>query len=306
MRDGERYYSFSSYCKDTFGRRLYRCALDAGFTCPVRDGSKDSRGCIFCAGGSGDFAISYHGQDLDLGDMTFNHQNVEEGDYIAYFQAYTNTYGTVEHCRKLFSAALSSDLFAGISIATRPDCLDEDMVKMLEELKEEYPSKFIWVELGLQTMHERTALWMRRGYDLSVYDACMERLNEAGIPVIVHVIIGLPDETEEDLKATILHLNETGVSGVKLQLLQYLKGTDLGEDYMKNSSDYHPLTEEEYVDLACMCLGYLKKDIVIHRLTGDADRNLLLAPEWAVHKKHTLNLIRKRMKELNLEQGGYL
>ena len=189
----ERYYTFSEYCQKTFGRKLYRAALDAGMTCPNRDGKLGNKGCIFCdEGGSGDFAVSYHGQKLKKEDLIYNHQDGQNGDYIAYFQSYTNTYAPVDRLRKLFAAALEDELFAGISIATRPDCLGKDVLALLAELKKSYPEKFIWCELGLQTIHEKTAVWLRRGYPLPVFDEAVRSLHALDIPVIVHCILGLP------------------------------------------------------------------------------------------------------------------
>jgi radical SAM protein (TIGR01212 family) len=171
----ERYQTFSQYCLKTYGKRLYRVALDAGMTCPNRDGTLGTCGCIFCdEGGSGDFAIPYHGQQLKQEDLLYNHQEAAPGQYIAYFQSYTNTYAPLSRLRTLFTSALSDDMFAGISIATRPDCLGEEVIDLLQELKEKYPDKFIWCELGLQTIHEGTAVWMRRGYPLSVFDDAVE------------------------------------------------------------------------------------------------------------------------------------
>lgn len=301
------YYSFSDYCKKTFQKKLYRVALDAGMTCPNRDGCIDTRGCIFCdEGGSGDFAISYHGQKLSLEDLKFNHQQAPIGDYIAYFQAYTNTYAPIDKLKMLFSSALEDDLFAGISIATRADCIHEDTIELLKQLKEKYPNKFIWIELGLQTVKESSAVFIRRGYPLSVFDECVKQLHEIDIPVIAHVIIGLPNESEEDILNTIHHINELKIEGVKLQLLHYLKDTDLGRMYEDNPNGFHILTLEEYTDIIVDCVGHLNKDVVIHRLTGDGASDLLLAPLWSKDKRKVLNLILHKMKEKNVHQGSLI
>ncbi len=299
------YYSFTEYCKKTFGRKLYRVALDAGMTCPNRDGKIDTRGCIFCdEGGSGDFAIHYHGQPLQQSDLIYNHQNAKECDYIAYFQAYTNTYDSIEHLYFLFSSALKNPLFAGISIATRPDCIQEETIQLFQQLQIEYPNKLIWIELGLQTIHSKSAIFIRRGYPLSVFDACVQQLHAIHIPVITHVIIGLPNETEEDMIQTIQHLNDLKIDGVKLQLLHYLKGCDLGRMYENDSTSFHVLTQEEYTDIIVHCIGHLNENIVIHRLTGDGASELLLAPTWSQNKRAVLNQIRHKLKENHIKQGS--
>lgn len=298
------YYSFSSYCKKTFKKKLYRVALDAGMTCPNRDGCIDTRGCIFCdEGGSGDFAVAYNGQKLSLEDLKFNHQQAPSGDYIAYFQAYTNTYAPIDRLEMLFSHALEDDLFSGISIATRADCIHEDTIGLLKRLKEKYPHKFIWIELGLQTVKESSAIFIRRGYPLEVFDRCVKELHKINIPVISHVIIGLPNESKEDILNTIKHINALKIEGVKLQLLHYLKDTDLGRMYEENSNAFHILSLEEYTDIIVDCVGHLDKNIVIHRLTGDGAGELLLAPLWSKDKRKVLNLIMHKMKVNHVQQG---
>ena len=301
------YYSFTDHCKESFGRKLYRVALDAGMTCPNRDGKIDTRGCIFCdEGGSGDFTIHYDGQSLTKEDLVYNHQDCRIGDYIAYFQAYTNTYDSIDRLEHLFSSVLNDPLFAGISIATRPDCVHEETIELFKKLMKEFPDKFIWVELGLQTIHSKSAIFIRRGYPLSVYEECVKRLHEIDIPVITHIIIGLPNESKEDILETIHYLNQLKIDGVKLQLLHYLKGCDLGRMYENDPSLFHVLTMDEYVDIIVDCIGHLDKDIVIHRLTGDGDGELLLAPLWSKDKRKVLNQIRHELKVRNITQGSLL
>lgn len=304
----KRYYrSFSDYCKEEFGRKLYRVALDAGMSCPNRDGTIATGGCIFCdEGGSGDFAIKYTGQKLDEDELIYNHTKAGKGNYIAYFQSFTNTYAPIDKLRVLFSSALSDDLFAGIAIATRADCLKKEVISLLKELKSTYSDKFIWIELGLQTIHAKSTLFIRRGYPLSVFDACVKGLHEAGIPFTVHVILGLPYETKEMMIETIRYVNSIHADGIKLQLLHYLDDTDLGRMYMKDPSVFHVLTEDEYVDIVCTCIGYLSENTVIHRLTGDGNGEHLLAPLWSRNKKHILNRIRHELKERNIVQGCFL
>jgi len=300
---GRRYYSLDAYLKNTYGRKLHKTALDAGFTCPNRDGTLDTRGCIFCsAGGSGDFAAAVSDFDLS-GQLTVP-------DTIAYFQAYTNTYAPVENLEILYRAALTHPNVAGISIATRPDCLAPDVLLLLNRLRQEFcfpqngqPGKFIWVELGLQTIHEKTASYIRRGYPLSVFDTSVSALKSYDIPVIVHVILGLPGETTEDMLATIQYLNRKTIFGVKLQLLHVLRGTDLYKDYKAGKFDV--LSKEDYINILIDCISYLDTDTVIHRLTGDGPKELLEAPLWSRSKKEILNTFHHEMKLRNLYQGIY-
>lgn len=299
------WYSFPSYCMKTFGRKLYRVALDAGMSCPNRDGSLGTGGCIFCdEGGSGDFAIAFHGQKLVEEDLIYNHSHSGNGSYIAYFQAYTNTYAPCDRLRMLYTAALDNPLFAGISIATRPDCLSEDVMALLKELRQSYPDKFIWVELGLQSKHDKTAVWMHRGYPLTVFDEACHKLHEAGIPIIVHIILGLYQETDEMVLETIRHLNEMHIAGIKIQLLQFLDGTGLYRRYLAGQEVPEPMEEEQYVHLVVQCLGTLDENIVVHRLTGDGDRKLLKAPLWSLNKRKVLNEIRHEMAVNHIRQGS--
>ena len=301
------YNSFSMYCRKNYGRKLYRVALNAGMSCPNRDGKIGTAGCVFCdEGGSGDFSISYHGQKLEEEDLIYNHVQAGTGNYIAYFQAYTNTYAPIEKLHFLFEQALSDPLFGGIAIATRADCLSDEVIGMLKELKQEHAEKLFLVELGLQTIHEKSALFIRRGYPLSVFDDCTERLCRAGIPFVVHVILGLPNESKEMMLETVWHVNEVHASGIKLQLLHYLSDTDLGRMYSQNPALFHVLSEEEYVDIVCCCIGNLCPDIVIHRLTGDGNGENLLAPLWSRNKKHVLNAIRHELKIRNITQGSLM
>lgn len=296
----ERWQSFAGWCRKTYGRHLYRVALDAGMTCPNRDGTAGTGGCAFCAGGSGDFAVRYEGQKLTEDDLIY-YKKGKEGDYIAYFQSYSNTYAPAERLSFLFQQALDDPLFAGISIATRPDCFAEETYQLLQELKETYPQKFIWVELGLQSMHEKSAERMRRGYALEVFSSCVKRLHELDIPVIVHMIVGLPQEDAESCLQTVRFLNETGISGIKIHLLHFLKGTDFGRQY--ESGEIRELSMAEYVGIVCECLAELDPSVVVHRLTGDGSGDILLGPAWSRDKKKVLNAIRHEMKVKGYIQG---
>lgn len=303
---GKPYYSLDAYLKNTYGEKLYKIAVDAGFTCPNRDGTLGTGGCIFCsAGGSGDYAVKAvaHNRVKDriaAGISLFGDKQVGRR-FIVYFQAYTNTYGPLPHLYALYTEALQEPDVAGISIATRPDCISEDTATMLVNVMEEFPDKFVWIELGLQTIHERTADFIRRGYPLTIYDKCVELLQHAHIPVITHVILGLPGETKEHMLSTVDYLNHSGTWGIKFQLLHVLRGTDLALLYEQGG--YRPLTQDAYTELIIDCLEHLCPNIVIHRLTGDGPRNSLLAPRWSLDKRNVLNTLHHIMKAQAAYQG---
>ena len=299
----KRYFSLDYYLKERFGEKVYKVSLNGGMTCPNRDGTLDTRGCIFCsAGGSGDFAAPVCEtvtKQIDTAITGIKNAKKVGDKFIAYFQSYTNTYASIEYLRKIFTEAISHPSIVALSIATRPDCLGDDVLALLAELNQIKP---VWVELGLQTIHERTADFIRRGYPLPVFREAVERLHQINIDVIVHIIIGLPYETREDLLQTIQYIGSLPIQGVKLQLLHVLSGTDLA-DYI---NDISILTLEEYVSLVMMCIENLPQNIVIHRITGDGPKALLLAPEWSARKKHVMNTIHKTMKELDSWQGKQL
>ena len=294
------YYSLNQYLKDTFGRKLYKIPLNGGFTCPNRDGSCGERGCIFCSGaGSGDFAedpsLSVTEQ-IERGKrrVAAKMKGKEDpaGSYIAYFQAFTNTYGPVEKQRRLFTEAIFHPDIAVLDVATRPDCLPEEVLELLSELNRIKP---VWVELGLQTIHERTARYIRRGYELPVFDEAVRKLKERGLNVIVHVILGLPGETKEEMKETVSYVAKSGADGIKLQLLHVIEGTDLSEEY--RAGRVPVMSMEEYTELVAECVRLLPPTMVVHRLTGDGPKKTLLAPLWSGDKKRVLN----RLKELLAE-----
>ena len=303
VRWGEkRYYSLDYYLKTTYGEKLYKISLDGGMTCPNRDGTLGTRGCIFCSrGGSGDFALDFTGQTLSQKDIGVYARNGQPGQYIGYFQAYTNTYAPVEYLRKIFTEALAHPSVVALSIGTRPDCLGEDVLDLLNELNQRKP---VWVELGLQTMHERTAAYIRRGYPLSCFEDAVQNLRKRQIEVIVHTILGLPGESEKDILETMQYLNGQDIQGIKLQLLHVLKGTDLAEDYV--AGKFRVYEREEYLNLLIDCLEHLDPSIVIHRMTGDGPEKLLIAPLWASRKREVLNLLHHEMKVRNSWQGKQL
>lgn len=288
----------NEYCKKQFGEKLYKISLNGGMSCPNRDGKLDVRGCIFCsAGGSGDFAPD---RSIPLDEQIENAKRrvsskYKGTHYIAYFQAYTNTYAPVEKLRALFMPVIKREDIAVLSIATRPDCLSDEVLDLLRELNDIKP---VWVELGLQTIHEKTADYIRRGYSLPVYDKAIRDLEAIGIHTITHLILGLPGETKEDMLQSVRYVSDCGSQGIKLQLLHVLKGTDLASDYEKGL--FRTLLFDEYIDLLADCVRLLPKDMIVHRLTGDGPKNLLIAPMWSADKKRVMNAIHQRLKKEGL------
>ena len=303
MRDwnGKPYHSLDYALKTAFGEKVYKAALNGGFTCPNRDGKLGTRGCIFCsAEGSGDFAASVKLSVTEQIDTAIEaiQKKATANRFIAYFQSFTNTYGSIDRMRRLFSEAVHHSNTAVLSIATRPDCLPDEVLELLSEMNQIKP---VWVELGLQSIHEKTATWMRRGYELSVFEEAVRKLRERNITVIVHVILGLKDETTDMMLETIQYLNRMDIQGVKLQLLHVIDGTDLADEYRRG--ELTALSKEEYIDLLIACLENLSPDIVVHRLTGDAPSKLLLAPMWSTRKREVLNQIHLKMKLRESFQG---
>lgn len=305
------YYSLSAYLKNTYGRTYKKIAVDAGFSCPNRDGSLDTCGCIFCsAGGSGDFAVTLD-EALSIAD------SMPGQKHIIYFQAFTCTYTDalkdIHYLRALYTRALDHPSVIGISIATRPDCLgipqtiteNSGVIPLLSELMETYSAagKFIWLELGLQTIHESTAVYIKRHYPLSVYDAAVSELTAAGIPYITHIILGLPNESERMMLDTVRYVCRYRPFGIKLQLLHVLSGTQLADDYADGY--FKTLELNEYLEILIKCIQNIPKDVVIHRVTGDGPKDLLIAPEWSAHKRNVLNSLHRLMKEKKAVQGDY-
>lgn len=300
----KRYYSLDYFLRQNFGEKLYKLSLNGGMTCPNRDGTLGTRGCIFCSsGGSGDFAadasLSITAQIEDARERIARKQNCSS--YIAYFQAYTNTYAPCSYLRRLFTEAILHPDIRILSIATRPDCLSEEVLDLLEELNKIKP---VWVELGLQTIHEDSARFIRRGYMLSVFEHAVKALRERGIDVIVHVILGLPGETQKHMLDTVRYLNTKDIQGIKLQLLHILKDTDLCDYY--HAHPFPVLSMEEYFQIIGKCIENLRPDIVIHRLTGDGPKSLLIAPSWSANKRFVLNKLQSYLKASNIWQGKEL
>ncbi len=295
------YRSLNAYYRSVFGRKTAKISLDGGFTCPNRDGTLGSRGCLFCsAGGSGDFAenasLSISAQIAQGKAQTMG--KWKNPAYIAYFQAFTNTYAPVTRLRQIYEEALSCPAIEGLSIATRADCLPTDVLDLLEALS--HRTK-LWIELGFQTAKEETARLIRRGYGNEVFEAAVKNLAARGIPVVVHIILGLPGETRADILHTIDYLNALPIQGIKLQLLHVLADSDLAAIYQEGN--YTPLTKEAYISLLGDCIARLRPDIVIHRLTGDGNKNTLLAPLWSLQKRDVLNSLHKYLKKHQIRQG---
>ena len=298
------YSDLNTYLKETFGKKVYKLSLDAGFTCPNRDGTIDTRGCSFCsAGGSGEFAASRHisiTEQIDEAKERIRGKLPKNGEvgYLAYFQAFTNTYAPVEMLRKVYEEAMAAEGVVALSVATRPDCLQAEVVDLLEELNRRKP---VFVELGLQTMHEASAVRIRRGYPLAVFEDAVQRLLTAGIKVVVHLILGLPYETKEDMLASVRYVCEQPIHGIKLQLLHLLEGTDMGEEYETMPEEerekvFACLTMDAYLELVVECLKIIPPSVVIHRLTGDGPKMLLIAPKWSGNKKAVLNALHAKIK----------
>lgn len=302
VRWGEkRYHSLDFHLRSRFGEKVYRIALNGGMTCPNRDGHIGTGGCIFCsADGSGDFAgRPFHtiSQQLAEGKTQLLTKRPVHS-YIAYFQAFTNTYAPVSYLESIFTEAIEDPDVKILSVATRPDCLGDDVIDLLKRLNQIKP---VWVELGLQTIHPETVRFIRRGYETAIFDQAVQRLRGAGIEVIVHVILYLPGETEEMMLKTIEYLNRCDIQGIKLQLLHILEGTDLADIYREEH--FYVPDMETYIRMLGQCISHLRPDIVIHRLTGDGPKNLLIAPLWTGAKRSVLNRLHQYLKENDIWQG---
>lgn len=299
----KRYYSLNYFLREKFGSKVFKISLDAGFSCPNRDGKISSGGCIFCSErGSGDFAGD---RNYSISDQFENIKFImkkkwKDGKYIAYFQAYTNTYAPIEILREKYYEALNQEGVVAIAIATRPDCLQEDVLDLLDELNKR---TYLWVELGLQTVSDKTAKIINRGYNLEVFEEALKSLRCRNIDVVVHSIFGLPGEKEEDMLNTVKYLASKDIQGIKFHLLHLMKETPLVKLYEEGKFQF--LEEEEYVEIICKSIGMLRPDIVIHRLTGDSPRSLLIGPKWSLKKWEILNAIDKTLEERTIYQGLY-
>jgi len=301
MWDGKKYHTLNYELKKTFGQKVAKLSLDGGFTCPNRDGTLGSRGCIFCGEeGSGEFAGS---RCLSIKDQIDQQKKLlsqkwDTDKYIAYFQNFTNTYSTYEDLKSKYYEALSQEGIVGLAIATRPDCLPDDVLSLLEELNHK---TYLWVELGLQTIHEKTAKFIRRGYPLEIYDKAVEELRKRNIRVVTHLIFGLPNETKEDIIESVKYVANKETWGVKFHLLYIQKDTDLYYYYLKNP--FPLLSRDEYISLVVDALEHIPPNMVVHRLTGDGKKELLYEPRWSLDKLRVLSGIDKELKMRNSYQG---
>lgn len=299
--EGKKYYTLNYFLRNKFGEKVFKISLDAGFSCPNRDGTISKGGCLYCSErGSGDFAgdrnFSISSQFQDIKAMMKN--KWKSGKYIAYFQAYTNTYGEIQELRRKYEEAIKQEGVVALAIATRPDCLSQEVI----ELVSEYNSKlYTWMELGLQTSNEKTAKIINRGYTLDIFEDALGRLRRKNIDVVVHTIFGLPGESREDMLNTIKYLANKDIQGIKIHLLHLLKGTPLVKLYEQGKLRF--LEKDEYIDLVCEAITLLPESIVIHRLTGDAPRNLIIGPMWSLKKWEVLNDIDKKLNDEELYQG---
>ena len=297
----KRYYSLNYFLRRKFSCKVFKISLDAGFSCPNRDGTLSTGGCVFCSErGSGDFAgnkyFSIKNQFKDIKQMMS--KKWKDGKYIAYFQAYTNTYASIEVLREKYNEAINEENVVGLAIATRPDCLGEEVLELIEEFNKKV---YTWVELGLQTSNENTAIKINRGYKLNVFEEAVKNLRKRNIDVVTHVIFGLPGETKADMLETVNYVSSQDIQGVKYHLLHLIKNTPLVDFYNRNELKF--LDYDEYIDIICSAIAITPSNIVIHRLTGDAPRNLLIGPMWSLKKWEVLNAIDKNLEEKGIYQG---
>ena len=300
MENIERYKHFNNYLKNKFGERTLKICIDGGFTCPNRDGSKGVGGCIFCsARGSGDHIKNYD-ISKQVQDYFQSYRSKRANRFIAYFQNFTNTYDCIDNLKMKYDSALIDDRIVALAVATRPDCICEDVVKLLKSYSKKY---YVWVELGLQTSNDYTGDLINRCYSSEQFSSAVKLLNEYGIDVVTHIMIGLPNETRNDLKNTVSFINQHNIQGLKIHSCYVIKGTKLADMY--TNKEYVPITLDEYLEEASYVLTHISPNIIIHRISGDAPKDLLLAPEWNLHKKWIMNGLDKKLKQENLFQGMY-
>lgn len=296
----ERYNHLNKYLKEKFGERTLKICIDSGFTCPNRDGTVGTGGCIFCSEkGSGEH-IKYNNIQTQIKEHLNSYRGERANKFIAYFQNFTNTYDTIENLKARYDAALCDNKIVALAIATRPDCINEDICKLIASYKEKVD---VWVELGLQTSNNETGKIINRGYNSSQFTAAVQLLNKYNIEIVTHIMVGLPSETFEDIKNTVKFLNNHNIQGLKIHSCYIVDNTVLAKMY--KSGKYHPITLEYYLETACYILTHINPNIIIHKISGDAPKDLLLAPEWNLHKKWIMNGLDKLLKEKNLYQGMY-
>ena len=301
MEDLKRYNRLNEYLKNKFGERVLKICIDGGFTCPNRDGTVGKLGCIFCSErGSGEHINTSENISMQIANYFSSYKSSRANKFIAYFQNFTNTYDTIENLRKKYNSALIDSRIVGLQIATRPDCINENICKLLKEYTAQY---YVCVELGLQTSNETTSLLINRGYSNSTFTNAVSLLNQYGIDVVAHIMVGLPNEDRNDLKNTVDFINKHKINGIKIHNVYVVENTILADMYRKG--DYIPMEFEEYLDSLIYVITHIAPNIVIHRISGDAPKDLLIAPKWNIHKKWILNGLDKSLKEKNLYQGIY-
>lgn len=297
-----RYNHLNEFYKNKFGERVLKICIDGGFTCPNRDGTCGLNGCIFCGSEGAGEHLSHTNSITNQVTSFFNSYKASRANkFIVYFQNFSNTYDSLENLKRKYDSALIDERIVGISISTRPDCINEKIVKLIKSYQEKY---YTCVELGLQTSNDETAYLINRGYKTEIFSNTVKLLNEYNIDVVTHIMIGLPLETLDDLKNTISFINKHNIQGIKIHSTYIIKNTLLATMYQKGL--YIPLTLDEYINQACIALCYLNPDIIVHRISGDAPKDLLVAPEWNLHKKWILNGIEKELKEKDLWQGKFV
>ena len=299
--NGKRYHSLNYFLRNKFNQKVFKISLDGGFSCPNRDGTISSGGCLFCSeSGSGDYAgsrtLSIGKQFCDVKEMM--NKKWKEGKYIAYFQAFTNTYAPVEELREKYNEAIKQEGVVALAIATRPDCLGDDVLDLLEEINKDV---YVWVELGLQTVSDETARKINRGYKLEVYEEAIRKLKERNIDFVTHCIFGLPGETKEDMLKTVDYVAHTGSKGIKFHLLHLMKNTPMVKLYERGELKF--MSQDDYIDLICKAVSIIPEDMIVHRLTGDSPRDLLIGPMWSLKKWEILNAIDKALVDNGIYQG---
>ncbi|MDO5038315.1 TIGR01212 family radical SAM protein [Clostridium sp.] len=299
--NGKRYHSLNYFLRNKFNEKVFKISLDGGFSCPNRDGTISKGGCLFCSeSGSGDYAgnrvLSIGKQFCDIKEMM--NKKWKEGKYIAYFQAFTNTYAPVDELREKYKEAIKQEGVVALAIATRPDCLGEDVLDLLEEINKDV---YVWVELGLQTVSDETARKINRGYKLDVYEDAIYRLKKRNIDFVTHCIFGLPGETKDDMLNTVKYISKTGSKGIKFHLLHLMKNTPMVKLYERGELEF--LSQDDYIDLICKGISMIPEEMVVHRLTGDAPRDLLIGPMWSLKKWEVLNAIDKALVDNEIYQG---
>ena len=299
--NGKRYHSLNYFLRNKFNEKVFKISLDGGFSCPNRDGTISKGGCLFCSeSGSGDYAgnrvLSIGKQFCDIKEMM--NKKWKEGKYIAYFQAFTNTYAPVDELREKYKEAIKQEGVVALAIATRPDCLGEDVLDLLEEINKDL---YVWVELGLQTVSDETARKINRGYKLDIYEDAIYRLKKRNIDFVTHCIFGLPGETKDDMLNTVKYISKTGSKGIKFHLLHLMKNTPMVKLYERGELEF--LSQDDYIDLICKGISMIPEEMVVHRLTGDAPRDLLIGPMWSLKKWEVLNAIDKALVDNEIYQG---